>query len=142
MQRWATDWMIGGSILCRGWKFFHHRRVQTSSGAHAASYPVGTRGSFPGEGGGSGQGVKLNIHLHLVPRSKNERSYNSTHQYAFMAQCSLKKSKGTVLPLAFMLIVPDPRFLYVVYVIYSGQIKLGESLLLLTSGSFVFPSPL
>jgi hypothetical protein len=25
-----------------------HYRVQTGSGAHPASYPVGTRGSFPG----------------------------------------------------------------------------------------------
>jgi hypothetical protein len=32
----------------------------------------------------SGRGVKLTIHLHLVPRSKNEWSYTSTHQYAFM----------------------------------------------------------
>jgi hypothetical protein len=28
--------------------FSLHHRVQTGSGAHAASYPVGTRGSFPG----------------------------------------------------------------------------------------------
>jgi hypothetical protein len=27
--------------------FFHHR-VQTGSGAHPASYPMGTRSSFPG----------------------------------------------------------------------------------------------
>jgi hypothetical protein len=26
----------------------HHRRVQTGSGAHPASYPMSTRGSFPG----------------------------------------------------------------------------------------------
>jgi len=38
VQRWATDWMIGGG------NFFLHRRVQTGSGAHPAS----TRGSFPG----------------------------------------------------------------------------------------------
>jgi hypothetical protein len=25
-----------------------HRRVQNGSGAHPASYPMGTRGSFPG----------------------------------------------------------------------------------------------
>jgi hypothetical protein len=28
--------------------FLLHHRVQTSSGAHPASYPMGTRGSFPG----------------------------------------------------------------------------------------------
>jgi hypothetical protein len=26
----------------------HHRYVQNGSGAHTASYPMGTRGSFPG----------------------------------------------------------------------------------------------
>jgi hypothetical protein len=26
----------------------HHRYVQNGSGAHPASYPMGTRGSFPG----------------------------------------------------------------------------------------------
>jgi hypothetical protein len=28
--------------------FSLHHRVQNGSGAHAASYPMGTRGSFPG----------------------------------------------------------------------------------------------
>jgi hypothetical protein len=28
--------------------FSRHRRVQNDSGAHPASYPMGTRGSFPG----------------------------------------------------------------------------------------------
>jgi hypothetical protein len=28
--------------------FFLHHRVQNGSGVHPASYPVGTRGSFPG----------------------------------------------------------------------------------------------
>jgi hypothetical protein len=30
-------------------------------------------------------GVKLNIHLHLAPRSKNEWSYTSIPQYVFTA---------------------------------------------------------
>jgi hypothetical protein len=29
-------------------KFSLHHRVQNGSGAHPASYPMGTRGSFPG----------------------------------------------------------------------------------------------
>jgi hypothetical protein len=29
-------------------KFSLHHRVQNSSGAYPASYPMGTRGSFPG----------------------------------------------------------------------------------------------
>jgi hypothetical protein len=44
----------------------HH--VQTGSGAHPASYPVGTRDSLPG---GKGRGVKLTTRLQLVSRSKN-----------------------------------------------------------------------
>jgi hypothetical protein len=49
VQRWATGWMIGGSSPARGWNFSLHHRVQTGSGAHPASYPMGTRGSFPEE---------------------------------------------------------------------------------------------
>jgi hypothetical protein len=30
--------------------FSLHHRVQSGSGAHPASYPVGTKGSFPGDG--------------------------------------------------------------------------------------------
>jgi hypothetical protein len=52
-----------------------HHRVQTGSGAHPASYPMGTGGSFPGI---NGRGLKLTTHLHLVPRSKEEWSYTST----------------------------------------------------------------
>jgi hypothetical protein len=29
--------------------FFLHHRVQTGSGTHSASYPMATRGSFPGD---------------------------------------------------------------------------------------------
>jgi len=34
--------------------------------------------------------VKLTTHLHLVPRSRNERIYTSTPQYAFVAWCLVK----------------------------------------------------
>jgi len=34
--------------------------------------------------------VKLTTHLHLVPTSKNEWSYTSIPQYAFMAWCLVK----------------------------------------------------
>jgi hypothetical protein len=39
--------MIGGSNTGWGWDFSPHHRVRTSSGAHQASYPTGTKGSFP-----------------------------------------------------------------------------------------------
>jgi hypothetical protein len=32
----------------RAGNFFLHHRVQNGSGAHSASYPMGTRGSIPG----------------------------------------------------------------------------------------------
>jgi hypothetical protein len=35
-------------------------------------------------------GREADTHLHLVPRSKNEWSYNSSPQYAFMVWCSVK----------------------------------------------------
>jgi hypothetical protein len=34
--------------------------------------------------------VKLTIHFHLVPKSKNECGYTSTPQYAFMVWCLVK----------------------------------------------------
>jgi hypothetical protein len=46
--------------------FSLHNRVQNGSGAHSASYPMGTRG------------VKLTTHLQPVLRSKNAWSYTST----------------------------------------------------------------
>jgi hypothetical protein len=61
-------------------------RVQNGSGAHPASYPMGTRGSFPG---GKAAG-SWSWHLHLLSRSRNEWSYTSTSQYAFMALCLVK----------------------------------------------------
>jgi hypothetical protein len=56
--------------------FSLHHCVQNGSGAHPASYLMGTRGSFP-EGKTAG-GVMLTTHLHLVLRSKNEWRYTST----------------------------------------------------------------
>jgi hypothetical protein len=56
--------------------FSLHHRVRNGSGARPASYPMGTRGSFPG--GKAAGGVKLTTHLHLVPSSKNEWRYTYT----------------------------------------------------------------
>jgi hypothetical protein len=49
--------------------FSLHHRVQNGSGARPASYPMGTRGSFPGGKATGVRGMKLTTHLHLVPRS-------------------------------------------------------------------------
>jgi hypothetical protein len=48
LQRWATDWMNGGSTSGSAGNLSLHRSVQNDSEAHPASYPVGTWGFFPG----------------------------------------------------------------------------------------------
>jgi hypothetical protein len=62
-----------GSIPGGAGNFSLHHRVQNDSGAHSASYPMGTRGSFP-EVKRPGREAD---HSHLMPRSKNEWSYTS-----------------------------------------------------------------
>jgi hypothetical protein len=88
-------WMIGGSSPGSGWEFSLRHRVQNGSAAHPASYPMGTRGSFPG-------GVKLTTHLYTVPKSRMRRAILPLAQYAFMARCSVKKHRNnftfTLLP--------------------------------------------
>jgi hypothetical protein len=41
---------LGSRVRFPAWagKFSLHHRVQNGSGAHTASYPMGTRGCFPG----------------------------------------------------------------------------------------------
>jgi hypothetical protein len=73
--------------------FSLHYRVLTGSGAHPASYPMGTKASFPG-----GEADHPLLSSAVV---KNAWSYTSLHQYALMAWCSVKKSTGTSLPLPF-----------------------------------------
>jgi hypothetical protein len=77
--------------------FSFNHRVQNGSGAHLASYPMGTRGSFIG-GKAAGawswpltsiqfRGQRMRGAIPLLP------------QYAFMAWCSVKKSRGITLNL-------------------------------------------
>jgi hypothetical protein len=63
-------------------------RVQNCSGVHPASYPMGTRGSFLGSKAAGAWSWPLNP---SSARSKNQWSYTSIPQYAFMAWCSVKK---------------------------------------------------
>jgi hypothetical protein len=96
LRSWDSKWYSAG--LRAGWSvvrvpagtgnFSLHHRVHTGSGAHPASYPMGNRGSFPGEG------VKRLEHEadHSPPSSskvKNEWSYTSTPQYGLLAWCSV-----------------------------------------------------
>jgi hypothetical protein len=70
------DWVSRDRFPAGAGNFSLHYRVQNGSGAHLASYPMGTKGSFPG--GKAAGSVKLTTHLHLVPRSKNEWNCTST----------------------------------------------------------------
>jgi hypothetical protein len=82
---WSGVWVPAGAG-----NFFIHHRVQTGSGAHPASYPMGTRGSFPG--------VKRPGHEadHSSPYSAevtNAWGYTSAPQYAFMVWCLVTNKK-------------------------------------------------
>jgi hypothetical protein len=74
--------------------FCFYCRLQTSSGAHPASYPMGTGGPFPGVK--RGRGVTLTTHPHLVPTSRITSSYISS------PLCRLQGGRGTVLLLMSM----------------------------------------
>jgi hypothetical protein len=86
-QWYSTRLQVGWSglqVLAGAGNFSLCHCVQTGSGAHTASYPMDTRGSFPG-------GVKqlrceLTTHLHLVPRSRMHGAIPSL-PHAFMVWC-------------------------------------------------------
>jgi len=67
-------------------------RLQTGSGAHPASYPVGTGGSF--SEGVSGRGVNPTTHLHLLLRLRMRRAIYPIPQYVFMGWCLVKHSNN------------------------------------------------
>jgi hypothetical protein len=66
-----------GSIPDRGRGFFSSPCVQTGSGAHPASYPMGTWGPFPGDKAQPGRDADHSPHL--VPRLRMSRRYTSSH---------------------------------------------------------------
>jgi hypothetical protein len=75
-----------------------HHRVQNGSGAHAASYPMGTRSSFPGV---KRPGREAD---HSPPSSAEVKECVELYlhsQYAFMTWCSLENNTGTTLPLLY-----------------------------------------
>jgi len=75
-----------------GWSprnFSLYHRVRTDSAFYPASYPMGTRGSFPGDK--VIDAWKLTTHLHLVPRSRMRGAIHPRPQYASMAWCSVKR---------------------------------------------------
>jgi hypothetical protein len=106
-SRWA-QWYRAG--LRGGWSvvrvpagagnFPLHHHVQTGSGAHPVSYPMGTRGSFP-----VGERPRREAD-HAPPSSvevKNAWSYTSTPPIrVLMKWCLAIKSTGTTLPVPLL----------------------------------------
>jgi hypothetical protein len=98
-----TQWYSNG--LWAGWSvvrvpagsgnFSFHHRVQTGSGAHPASYPMGTRRSFPG---GKVAVVWRWPLTYISCRGQRMSGTSPLPQYAFIVSCSVK-SAGTSLPL-------------------------------------------
>jgi hypothetical protein len=64
--------------------FSLHHRVQNGSRAHPDSYPMGTRGTSLGV---KRPGREADHSSPSSAKVKNEWSYTSTPQYAFMAWC-------------------------------------------------------
>jgi hypothetical protein len=83
------DRIIGVRFPSGVGNFSLRNRVQTGSGAHRTSFPMGTGGFFPrGKAAGS---------IHLVSKSKNVWSCTSTPPYVFMAWCLVKHRDFTLL---------------------------------------------
>jgi hypothetical protein len=68
-------WIIRVRVPAEAGDFFLHLRVQTVSGAHPDSYPVGTRGSFPG---GKAAGREADHSPLSSAEVKNAWNYTST----------------------------------------------------------------
>jgi preprotein translocase subunit SecG len=84
--------------------------IQTGSGAHPASYPMGTRGSFPEV---KRPGREADHSPHLVPRSKNEWSYTSVPPIRLPGMV-LSKITGT-LPIIIIIIIIIIRIIIIRY---------------------------
>jgi hypothetical protein len=84
--------------------FFLHHRVRTGSGAHPATYSVGSEGFYSGV---SDRGVQLTIHFLLVPRPGMRGAIPPLPQYAFMVWCSVEAQGQFYLYLYLLLGVID-----------------------------------
>jgi hypothetical protein len=83
VQCLTKGWTIGVRSPTGAKDFSSSPCVQTGSGAHPASYPMGTEGLSPGVK--RGWGVTLTTHPHLVPRLIMSRNYTSSPPCASMA---------------------------------------------------------
>jgi hypothetical protein len=88
--------MIGVRFPAGAGNFSHRYRVQTDSGAHPVSYPMGTRGSFPGV-------KRLEREADHSPQSSAEvkecvELYPHSPKYVSIAWCLVKHSDNLPLP--------------------------------------------
>jgi hypothetical protein len=81
VQRWATGWMMGGSSPSRGWEFFSSPPRPDWLWALPASYPMGTRGSFPE--GIAARRSSWPLTPHIISRSITRGAIPSLPQYAY-----------------------------------------------------------
>jgi len=83
----ATGWVTCIRFPVGTGTFSFHHHIHTGSEAHLASYPMGTRGTFPG--GKAGGGMKLTTQLLLIPRLRMRGAIPQL-PYIFMALCLAK----------------------------------------------------
>jgi hypothetical protein len=90
-----TGWMTGVQFLIGVRDFYLMLSVQTGSGVHPGSYPMGTGVCFPWDTAASV--VKLTTHLPLVLRSRMVDQYihSPIHLHGMVHN---ELSTGTVLP--------------------------------------------
>jgi hypothetical protein len=79
--------MIGVQVPAGAGNFSLRHRVQTGSGAHPASNPMGNRGCFPGS---KAIVPLITTHLHLAPRLKMGGVIPPLPHYVFLGRCLVK----------------------------------------------------
>jgi hypothetical protein len=95
VQYLTTDWINRVLTLAEAKEFSSSLSVQTSYEAHPASYPMGTRGPFPGLN--CGRDMTLTTQSFLLPRPRVSRNY-----YTSSPPWYLHGSSGTALLYSFI----------------------------------------
>jgi hypothetical protein len=104
--------------------FSLHHRVQKVSGAHPASYPMGTRALSLGV---KRPGREADRSPPYSAEAKNSWSYTSTPQYVLLALCSVKAQGQVYL---YFLCLPSPDY-------YWAQMHFKKAVIYKALGSFL-----
>jgi hypothetical protein len=96
--------MIGVRLPAGAGNYPLHHRIQTGSGAHPASFPIGSGSSFPG---GKTAGAWSSPLTSTYCRGQRKYSYNSTPPppYVFMACCLVKHRDNFTFTLTWSAVV-------------------------------------